>query len=494
MLTRKLRMVVSLLLTALMLALSVPAYAAPTATPEPSLPPFDELTPAYDENAPENLSVDQLYSSAAILINEDTGEVLLQKNADQRMNPASTTKIMTTLLALEYGNINAIVTIPPEAADIPLDSSVVPITVGEEMTFKDLLYGFMLKSGNDAGNAIAVLIAGSVDAFVDMMNERAAELGCTNTHFVNPHGYTAEGHYTSARDMAVITREAMKHDMFRKIVSVGEYPMYAGQDKETIIRNSNMLVTWGSKFRYQYATGVKTGTTSAAGQCLVGSATKGDINLISVAFKSTVVFPHAKWQDTVRMMEYGFAQYQTYDFNDLYGMLSYVVPISGAAEGDPSGGMVKLNALMNRSGVYQKTVMRKNLDELLKDFQSRIQIEYTADLVAPIEVGTILGKLTFTPDEGEVLTALLVADRSVAAAKKQAASFDPVGWVKETIPGWVLIIIGVFLFCLILLIIIRAIVAAQERKRRRLARERARARKAAQAKRKGQNPVKKRVQ
>ena len=108
MLTRKLRMVVSLLLTALMLALSVPAYAAPTATPEPSLPPFDELTPAYDENAPENLSVDQLYSSAAILINEDTGEVLLQKNADQRMYPASTTKIMTALLALEYGNINAI--------------------------------------------------------------------------------------------------------------------------------------------------------------------------------------------------------------------------------------------------------------------------------------------------------------------------------------------------------------------------------------------------
>lgn len=497
MLTRKMRMFISLILTALMLALSIPGYAAPTATPEPTLPPFDELTPEYDENAPENLSVDQLYSQAAILINEDTGEVLLQKNADQRMNPASTTKIMTTLLALEYGNINAIVTIPPEAADIPLDSSVVPVTVGEEMTFKDLLYGFMLKSGNDAGNAIAVIIAGSVDAFVDMMNDRAEELGCTNTHFVNPHGYTAEGHYTSARDMAIITREAMKHETFRKIVSSGEYTMNASSlREEMIVRNSNMLVTWGSKFRYEYATGVKTGTTSAAGQCLVGSATKGDINLISVAFKSTVIFPHAKWQDTVRMMEYGFAQYQTYNFEQLYDTLNIVVPISGAAEGDPSGGMIQLKAVRNRSTTYEKTILRSNLDELAADFKSRVKIEYTCDLVAPIENGSIIGNLTFTPEEGEVITALLVADRSVAAAKNQAASFDPIGWVQETIPSWVLIIIGVFLLFLVILIISRAIVAAQERKRRRLARARkaAQARRAAQAKRQGQSPVKKRVQ
>lgn len=500
MLTRKMRMFVSLLLTALLLALSVPAYASPTVTPEPTLPPLGDLVAEYDENKPEELTVDQLYSQAAILINEDTGEVLLQKNADMAMNPASTTKIMTALLALEYGNINAIVTIPKEAADIPLDSSVVPVTVGEEMTFKDLLYGFMLKSGNDAGNAIAVIIAGSVDAFVDMMNERAAELGCTNTHFVNPHGYTAENHYTTARDMALITQEAMKHDIFRKIVSVGEYTMYAGQENETIVRNSNMLVTYGSKFRYKYATGVKTGTTSAAGQCLVGSATKGDINLISVVFKSTVVFPHAKWQDTVRMMEYGFAQYQTYNFDQLYEMLNIVVPISGAAEGDPSGGMVKLKAIRNRSGVYEKTILCRDLDALVADFNSRKRIEYTSDLVAPIEEGDILGRLYFTAEDGQEITAILTADRSVAAAKKAAVSFDPVQWVKDTIPGWVLILIGVFFLFLLILIISRAVVAAQERKRRRLARERARARKAAQArraaqaKRQGQNPVKKRVQ
>ena len=502
MLTRKMRMFISLLLTAAMLALSSVAHASEvTPTPEPTLPPLGDMVAEYDETHPENLTVDQLYAQSAILINEDTGEVLLEKNADQRMNPASTTKIMTALLALEYGDINAIVTIPKEAAEIPLDSSVVPVTVGEEMTFKDLLYGFMLKSGNDAGNAIAVTIAGSVDAFVDMMNERAAELGCTNTHFVNPHGYTAEGHYTSARDMAIITQAAMKHSMFRKIVSVGEYTMNASSLRdELLIRNSNIMVTWGSKYRYKYATGVKTGTTSAAGQCLVGSATKGDINLISVAFKSTVSFVNAKWQDTVRMMEYGFAQYQTYTFEQLYDMLNKVAPISGAAQDDPSGGMVRLLAMKNRSGVYEKTILRKNLDALLADFDSRIRIEYTSELVAPIEAGDILGRLYFTAEDGQEMTAILTADRAVAAAKKATAAFNPVQWVKDTIPGWVLIILGLFILCLLLLIVSRAIVAAQERKRRRLARERARARRraqarrAAQSKRQGQSPVKQRMQ
>ena len=484
MLTRKLRMIISCLLTALMLALSTCAYAAPTPTPVPTLPPMDASIPVYDENNPGSLTADQLYAQSAILINQDTGDVLLEKNADVRMNPASTTKIMTILLALEYYNINSVVVIPPEAADIPKDSSVVPVTPGEEMTFTDLLYGFMLKSGNDAGNAIAVLVAGSIDAFVDMMNDRAAELGCTNTHFVNPHGYTAENHYTSARDMARITQEAMKHTLFRKIVGASDYTMQASSLRdEVLIWNSNNMVVWGSPYRYKYATGVKTGTTSAAGQCLVGSATKNDINLISVAFKSTVVFPHAKWQDTERMMEYGFAQYQTYDFQQLYEMTGVVVPISGAAEDDPSGGMVKLNALMNRSGNYEVTIFKDDLNALLSDFKSRLSVQYTSDLVAPIEVGTLLGNLTFTAEDGTVLTALLTADRSVAAAKKAPVRFSPVQWVKDTIPTWLLIIIAFFILFFLILTISKSIIAAQERRRRRIARERARARRAAQQRR-----------
>ena len=174
---RRLKNCIALLLALCLLMLSTAALAAPTPTPVPSLPPFDETVAEYSEENPGALTVDQLYAQAAILINQDNGQVLLEKNADVRMNPASTTKIMTALLAMEYGNLNSVVTIPEEAAQVPEDSSVVPVTPGEEMTFVDLLYGFMLKSGNDAGNAIAVIIAGSVDAFVDMMIARAAELG-----------------------------------------------------------------------------------------------------------------------------------------------------------------------------------------------------------------------------------------------------------------------------------------------------------------------------
>ena len=484
---QKLRICIALLLTAALLAFSTCAYAAPTPTPVPTLPPFEETVPAYDENNPGALRIDQLYSEAAILIDQYSGEVLLEKNADRRMNPASTTKIMTALLALEYGDLNSVVIIPDEAANIPKDSSVVPVTPGEEMTFQDLLYGFMLKSGNDAGNAIAVIIAGSVDAFVDMMNDRAAELGCTNTHFVNPHGYTAENHYTTARDIAAITQEAMKHETFRNIVSSSIYKMDASSLRaEVYIGNSNYMLSSSSEYYYEYATGVKTGTTSAAGQCLVGSATKNGINLISVAFKSTVSFPHAKWQDTERMMEYGFAQYHTYSFQQLYSMASIVVPISGAAEDDPSGGMVKLNALLNRAGNYETTVYHKDLDRLLSDFRSRLTAQYTRELVAPIEEGALMGNLTFTADDGTTLTALLVADRSVAAAKKQSSPFSLTGWINRTIPVWLQIIIAVFALFFAVLCIGRSIITAREKRRRRIARERARARKAAQARRMAQ--------
>ncbi len=484
---RSLKTHISCLLIFLLL-ISGSALAAPTPTPIPTLPPFDETVLEYDEENPGALTPDQLYAQAFILINQDDGTVLMEKNADVRMNPASTTKIMTLLLALEYYDINAVVIIPEEAADIPVDSSKVPVTPGEEMTFIDLLYGLMLRSGNDAANAIAVLVAGSVDAFVDMMNARAAELGCTDTHFVNPHGYTAEGHYTSARDMAKITQAAMQIPTFAKIVGSGEYTMNRSSLRDEMkIENSNELVIYGAENRYRYATGVKTGTTSAAGQCLVSSATKGGINLIAVTFKSTVSFPHAKWQDAERLMEYGFAQYHTYTFQELYEQMNMVVPISGSATDDPSGGMVKLNALMNRTGSYEKTIFKADLPQLMDEFRSRVQIEYTRELTAPIEVGTIIGNLTFTPDEGNPITAVLVADRSVTAAPATKGSGEPFfEWVFRVTPVWLLVIIGVFLAFLLMLIIARIVVAAQRRKRRRLARARARARREAQLRRQKQ--------
>ena len=475
---RSMRLKLSALCAALMLLLSaLPAHAAPTPTPAPSLPPFDASVPMYDSGHPENLTPDQIYAQSFILINQDDGRVLMEKNADVRMNPASITKTMTRLLAVEYHAeaLNEVIRVPRAAEEIPKDSSVVPITVGEEMTFIDLLYGMMLRSGNDAANAVAVLVGGSIDGFVDMMNDRANELGCTGTHFANPHGYTADDHYTTARDLAIIARAAMQNSTVRRIVGTGQYTMSPTNLRgEYIIQNSNLLVVYGSEFRYSGATGVKTGTTSAAGQCLVSAAEKNGVKLICVGLKSTTQFVNAKWQDHRRLLDYGFSQYRTYTFAELYDMLNLTVPISGAALDDASGSVVRLNALINRSGSYEQTIYVDNLGDLLQSFREHLVIEYTHDFSAPLEVGTVMGRLTFTPPEGDVITAVLVSDRAVKAAP--AAGGYPLNNLVQRIPQWVYLVLAFLLLFLLILIIAKIVAAIRRARRRALARKRARER------------------
>ena len=153
----------------------------------------------WDENNPGALSPDHLYAQTAVLIDAETGDVLFDKDSLVRMYPASTTKMMTLLLALESDiPLDQEITIPEVAENVPSDSSFVPVYEGERMTFQDLLYGTMLHSGNDGANAIAYLVGGSIAQFVDMMNERAAQIGCTGTHFSNAHGYHDDAHYSTA--------------------------------------------------------------------------------------------------------------------------------------------------------------------------------------------------------------------------------------------------------------------------------------------------------
>ena len=459
------------LLITLLIAACLPGITWAEQKPEVTLPPLGENVAAYDPENPGALTADQLYAESCILMNQDDGRVLFEKNADAQMNPASCTKIMTLLLAAEYGNLYEIVRIPESAADIPQDSSKIPVTVGEEMTFQDLLYGFMLRSGNDGANAIATIVSGSVDAFVARMNERAQELGLTNTHYMNAHGYTQEGHYTTARDMALLTKYAMGNATFRKVVGAGQYTMAASNLRgEYTVENSNDLVVYGSKNRYRYATGVKTGTTSAAGQCLVSSATKNGVNLVAVCFKSTVAFKDAKFQDSIRLLEYGFSRYHEYSFQDLYSMLGLTLPISDAAVDDPSGGVIGLSAMLNRTGDYTVRIFDGDLDEYLKKFEENLTIEYTHSLRAPIEEGTVIGNLTFTPDDGEVLTALLVSDRAVTAKPSVfSPSLPSADEIWQKIPLWLKVILGfILLFVLILLLAS----AAERRRRKRMRRKR----------------------
>ncbi len=229
---------------------------------------------------------------AAVLIERNTGMVLLCHNENEPLPMASTTKVMTALLALEKGNLDDVVTVGRNAYGVPGTS--IYLNLGEHITLRNLLYGLLLASGNDAAVAIAEHIGGSVEAFCAMMTERAAELGCENTVFVNPNGLPAEGHHTTAYDLALIAREAMKHETFREIVSTRRASI------DRILNNKNRLLT-----DYEGATGIKTGYTRAAGRCLVFGARRDGLEVIGVVLNC------ANWFDeAARLMDLGFERYE----------------------------------------------------------------------------------------------------------------------------------------------------------------------------------------
>lgn len=267
--------------------------------------------PAYfDETRPLTLEDAYLYTTNCILIDADTGDVLYERDPDSKVYPASTTKIMTLLLACEYADdkFDKIVTVPKIADEVPADSSRVPVHEGERMPFRDLLYGLMLRSGNDAANAIAVLMGKNTANFAKRMNMRAEELGMTGTLYHNAHGYHNAEHYTTARDLATLTRAAIANELFREIVSAKEYTMAATEKRAALELKTNYLILdETSPYYYPYAWGVKTGTTSAAGYCYVGAATKDGRTLIAVVMSSGSIETN-KWTDAKHLFQYGFAK------------------------------------------------------------------------------------------------------------------------------------------------------------------------------------------
>jgi len=239
-----------------------------------------------DVNRPPSLS-----AGSAILADAATGRVLYQKNAAAPRAPASTTKIMTALLALERAPLTETVRIPP---GIQVPGTTAHLSPGETVTLEELLYGLLLPSGNDAAQALALHVSGSEEAFVAAMNARAAELGLSHTHFLNSHGLDAPGHVSSAADLLALTREAFRHPAFAHIVATPATSM-GGHDW----RNRNRLLG-----QYPGADGVKTGTTAAAGECLVASASRDAHRLIAVVLGSD-----DRYADATALLDYGFANY-----------------------------------------------------------------------------------------------------------------------------------------------------------------------------------------
>ncbi len=247
-----------------------------------------------------------LTARAALLADAQTGEILLSYNADQPLPPASTTKIMTALITLERANPDDMVEVPAAAL---IGNASMGLVAGERLTVRDLLYGLLMVSGNDAAMALAYHVGGSPEAFVEMMNRRAAEMGLANTHFVNPHGLDAPEHLISAADLLVIAREAMRYELFRQIVATPRARV-AGR----LLINRNELLT-----TYPGADGIKTGTTDAAGQCLVASATRGGRQAIAIVLGS-----RDRYADARALLDHYFKYFGwlrlTLPYNDLNRM------------------------------------------------------------------------------------------------------------------------------------------------------------------------------
>jgi D-alanyl-D-alanine carboxypeptidase (penicillin-binding protein 5/6) len=232
-------------------------------------------------------------AESAVLMDVGSGQVLYQKNAFQRRPPASTTKILTALLALEGGDLGQVVTISKTAAST--GESSIYLQAGENLTLEELIYGALLKSGNDSCVAIAEQIAGTEANFVQLMNEKAKQMGAMDSHFVNCNGLPAEGHYSTAYDLAKLTCYALQNPVFNTVVSTRE-KVIRGPGWQRHLQNTNQLLD-----TYTFADGVKTGTTNAAGPCLVASATRDNRRLVSVVLHSA-----NRYGDSKSLLEYGF--------------------------------------------------------------------------------------------------------------------------------------------------------------------------------------------
>lgn len=338
--------------------------------------------------APKVANRPNVSAGAAVVMDWRTGLVLYDKGAHLRRDPASTTKVMTALLALEKGKLDDQVKVSRKAAYTP--GSSMYIKPGEVYSLHDLLHGLLLRSGNDAAVAIAEHIAGSVPEFAKLMTQRAHELGAKNTTFKNPHGLTEQGHVTTAYDLALITRQALQNEVFRTIVSMPHMSLtYEYLHRDVILHNTNRLL-----HMVQGVDGVKTGTTAAAGACLVASATRDGQKLITVVLRAG-----NRWNESAKLLEWGFQNFQ----------LAYM-----GREGE-----VMLTAPV-KAGKLETVPVRLSRDLPLVTSrqpgpQPKVEVQLQPVIEAPIREGQVLGRAIARYD-GQVAEADLVAAQTVERA------------------------------------------------------------------------------
>lgn len=356
-----------------------------------------------------------LSARGAILIDADTGQVLYGRAEHERFYPASTTKIMTALLALERDDEEALTTVTRTA--VAVEGSLAYLQPGERISLHDLLHGLMLVSGNDAAIAIAEHISGSEAAFADLMNERAAALGLTDTHFVNPHGLHDPEHYTTPADLARLARHALSNDAFARLVATTEYTIEAAPRRDYINTNRLLWTTPG-------VTGVKTGYTPEANSTYVASAERDGRRLIAVVMDTGT---EEKWSDAAALLDYGFAAFVPWPVLESGEPATHVTVAGGAAPRVPAMPAQSVTVLVGRDGAEPGPYVLSPAD-------LEVTPALAAALDAPITAGTSLGTAQVTAAGHELGRTELIAAADVPIAETPA---NP-RWeeTKQAIAAW----------------------------------------------------------
>lgn len=352
------------------------------------------------------VSIGGISAKASVLIEAQTGTVIAGKNEYQKLPMASTTKIMSTLLLLESGDLDSEFKVDNEA--IMVEGSSMGLCEDDIVTKRDLCYGMMLPSGNDAANQTAVLLAGSAEKFSEMMNKRAEQIGLRNTHFVTPSGLHDPEHYSTAYDMALLTREALKNDTFREICGTKSAKLKFGNPPyERWLNNTNKLLSM-----YDGCIGVKTGFTDEAGRCLVSAAERNGVTLICVTLNAP-----DDWNDHKELYDYGFSVTESvpidYDFSEI--------------KADIAGGSCdKILVVPSEMPRYTSVNGSKadiKAELLLKKF-----------VYAPVEQGQNVGRVNFYSGDVLLCTVDLLAENGCEAViieKEPSISDKIVEWIKN---------------------------------------------------------------
>lgn len=351
-----------------------------------------QMTAAAVSEAPPEISAE------AAILTDEKGNVLWSRNADKRMSPASTTKIMTALTALtDCAEIDGTVKIPGEAVGV--EGSSIYLYEGEELTVRQLIDAVLMESANDAATALAIACSGSVEAFAARMNAHCAELGLTDTHFVNPHGLDDPQHYTTARELAAIARAAMGHDIFAQTVSTykKEIPLKGNEGVRLLINHNRLLKTLDG------CIGIKTGFTKKAGRCLVSACERNGVLLYCVTLSAP-----DDWRDHTALYEWGFSRVTCVTLTEI-GEQYTVLPVVGAAhpDGTQPGDAVMLTVDVKNTDAVRMT-MPTDHPEIKKE------LRLPRFVYAPVTAGEQLGTAVYTMDGAVLCEVPLYACTSVA--------------------------------------------------------------------------------